>query len=270
MEIAAGRASLPFEIVENLDVACGYERSFKMLHDKLLANRYLLGIRTGDVPRDKLLDACRRLGMPETYVESFEADLADANLVFMGFEDNEASCMYKVYLEFWEKVKKDLQTKRDKKEPVLLHLGFKWNTEDSTRRTIARYTCYPVLSVKEILKRIASIYAGHEDPTSREVTESMIQSAAKRSGDTSFIYVEVSEPNNPRVSFDINLYKANVRLSEVSSMLSKVRQHYAISAQQFGRLYELVGDKLLGHLSGGIDREGKDFFTVYYEVTLNE
>ena len=46
VEIAAGKASLPFEIVESMDLACGYERSFKMLHNRLLANRYLLGIRT--------------------------------------------------------------------------------------------------------------------------------------------------------------------------------------------------------------------------------
>jgi hypothetical protein len=96
--------------------------------------------------------------------------------------------------------------------------------------------------------------------------EEIIQFSARRSVDRSFIYVEVHEDGNPRQSFDINLYKANLRLREIVPFLARIRQHYSVPVEQFDRLYELVGDKLFGHLAGGIDRHGQDFLTVYYEA----
>ncbi len=145
-------------------------------------------------------------------------------------------------------------------------MGFKWNTDDNTEGTISRYTCYPLLSINNILRRLSNLYENHEDRNSLEVAEDIIKFAASRSAVTSFIYVEVGEEGNPRQSFDINLYKANLRLSDIYPSLSRTRQHYSISAEQFARLYKLVGNKLFGHLSGGVNREGNDFLTVYYEV----
>lgn len=266
IEKAAGKASLPFKIIEQLGIACGYERSFKMLENKLLANRFLLGIETADLKPEQLLDICHQLDMPTTYMEAFKAHVPDANLVFLGFEDNEADCVYKIYLEFWEKVTKDIQIKSNRNEPALLHLGFKWNTDNNTEGTISRYTCYPLLSINDILKRLSGLYESREEKISLEVAEDIIKFAASKSVATSFIYVEVSEENNPRRSFDINLYKANLRLSDIYPSLSRTRQHYSIPAEQFARLYKLVDNKLFGHLSGGVNRKGNDFLTVYYEV----
>jgi hypothetical protein len=45
-----------------------------------------------------------------------------------------------------------------------------------------------------------------------------------------------------------------------------MRRHYSIPSGEFDHLFEQVGDKIFGHLSGGIDREGKDFLTTYYEI----
>lgn len=266
IETAAQRATLPFQIVEELGVPCGYERSFKMLDNRLFANRYLLGVETKHLTRDRMLDVCGKLNMPQAYADSLAEHFAEANLVFLGFEDNETGCIYKVYLEFWDKVRKDIQSKRDKMEPVMLHLGFKWNTNDNTHRAVARYACYPLLSVSGMLQRLTNIYQGHEDKTSLRVAKEIVEFAANRAGERSFIYLEVSEGKSPRISFDINLYRANIRLKEIHASLWELRGHFSISADRFGRLYELAGDKLLGHLSGGVNREGEDFFTVYYEM----
>lgn len=262
----AGKAVKLFKLIEDLGVACGYERSFKMLDYRLLANRFLLGINPADLRPEKLLDVCRRLDMPAQYLESFQAHLADANVVFLGFEDNEQDCLYKVYLEFWEKVKSEIPCKANKQESVLLHLGFKWNTDDNTRRAISRYMCYPMLSVQSISQRLLHVYQGYEDNGSRKIAEDLLTFAGSRSTGSSFIYVEVGEDNNPRRSFDINLYKARLRLMDIASSLSRMREHYSIPAERFDRLYQLVGNKLFGHLAGGLNREGKDFLTVYYEA----
>ena len=264
--MTAERAVKLFKIIEDLRVSCGYERSFKMLDHTLLANRFLLGINTADLKPGRLLDVCRQLDMPAQYMELFQAHLAVANVVFLGFEDRKVDCLYKVYLEFWEKVKSDIHRTSNKQEPVLLHLGFKWNTDDNTQRAISQYMCYPMLSVKDILKRLSNVYQGHEDNTSLQIAEDIITFAGSRSASSSFIYLEVGEEDNPGKSFDINLYKAQFRLREIASSLSRMREHYSIPAEQFGLLYQLVGNKLFGHLAGGLNREGKDFLTVYYEV----
>jgi hypothetical protein len=266
IDVAAGRAARLFTIIEDLGLACGYERSFKMLDGTLLANRFLLGINTEDVSPERLLDVCRQLGMPPQYLESFQAQLADANVVFLGFEDNRVDCRYKVYLEFWDKVTSDIRRKSNKQEPALLHLGFKWNTEDNTQGVVSRYVCYPMLSVEQILRRLLNVYQGDENNASLRIAADVIQFAARRGAGSSLVYVEVREDDSPRKSFDINLYKARLRLGDIAPFLARMREHYSIPADQFGRLVQLAGDKLLGHLAGGLNREGKDFLTVYYEV----
>lgn len=266
LDPAAGKAAELFRIVEDLGVRCGYERSFKMLQGRLLANRFLLAINSSDLTPGQLLDVCRRLDMPARYADAFQAHLADANTVFLGFEDNEPDCLYKVYLEFWEKVKSDLRGKSAPHEPMLLHLGFKWNTDDNARGAVSRYLCHPMLEVESVLQRLSDVYHGDEDNASLRIAQDLLALAAARSRGGSFIYVEVSEEGSPRKSFDINLYKAGLRLREIASWLSRMRDHYSIPAQRFDRLYQLVGDRLFGHLAGGLGRDGKDFLTVYYEM----
>ena len=98
-------ATLPFTLLEALDVPCGYERSFKMIDGKLLANRYLLGVNLADFRHSELITICHQLKMPEQYLHMLNTQYSSANLTFIGFEDNESGCVYKIYLEFWDKLK---------------------------------------------------------------------------------------------------------------------------------------------------------------------
>ena len=259
------KVSLLLKLTENLNLE-GIERSFKMAEKKLLANRFLLGISKDEIEKEKLLDICQQMDMPKNYLDAFRENLSDANIVLLGFEESKETCVYKVYLEFWEKVKKEIHTKQNKKEPVLLYLGFKWDTRDNTKRVVSKYTCHPLLSVRNILKKISNIYDGRKDRTSFEIVEDIINLASSRLANAAFIYLEVGEENYPRKSFDINLYKANLQLKELYPLLSKIRRHYSIPSEKFDFLYNRINTKLLGHLSGGIDREGKNYLTIYYEV----
>jgi hypothetical protein len=47
-------------------------------------------------------------------------------------------------------------------------------------------------------------------------------------------------------------------------LLSKIREHYSIPGPVFHGLYEQVKEKGFGHLSGGVDRNGNDFLTIYF------
>ena len=259
------KASVLFNLVENLKLE-GLERSFKMSEKRLLANRFLFGINKKEIKKERLLDICDQMEMPEKYQDALKEKLSDANLFLFGFEENEKSCVYKVYLEFWDKVKREVRTKGKKTDPVLLHLGFKWDALDNTKGTIARYTSYPLLTVKDIMKRLTRIYEDVKGSISFDIVEGIINLASNKTAKDRFIYLEVTEEDNPRRSFDINLYKANLQLHELYPILSKACHHYSIPSEEFDSLYDQISTRLFGHLAGGIDREGKDFLTVYYEV----
>ena len=77
-------------------------------------------------------------------------------------------------------------------------------------------------------------------------------------------YFEVTEENSKRKSFDINVYQADIQLEELYPLLLKMYRHYSIPSREFHAFYEPFKAKTVGHLSGGIGRDGKDFLTVYF------
>lgn len=266
LRIVAERAALPFKLLEQMRVPCGYERSFRMLPGRLLANRYLLGVDLNNLHPEQLRFICQQLNMPEEFIPSLNQHLSDANLVFFGFEDNPPSGLHKVYLEFWERVKSEVRSDPEPLSPKLLHLGFKWDVADNARRTISKYLCYPMLSTKRILQRLGDLYAGHEGCGSLAIATEIIAFAASHAEEHSFIYLEVLEEDGLRRSFDINLYSAMLPLRSIQQLLVRLREHFAIPSSQFEQLYRLTCDKLLGHISGGISQCGEEFLTVYYEA----
>lgn len=257
---------LPFKLVEKLNLKCGHEKSFKLSDRQLLPNRYLLGINKVDLDQEKLEVICRQMNMPGNFLREFQDHLVDANLILLGFEENRKNCIFKIYLEFWDKFLEDMRQRTDKTVPGLLFLGFKWNALDNAQAAITCYTCYPRLSAEGILKRVSDLYHSHEDRKSFEIAKKIICLAASRTDPTSFRYLEAGEENNPRKSFDINFYSANLKIRNLSPILSELGRHYSIPDQEFNRLYSRVNTEIFGHLSGGIDRDGQDFLTVYYEV----
>ena len=92
----------------------------------------------------------------------------------------------------------------------------------------------------------------------------MPQLAGSRTRPGEILYFEASEEGNPRNSFDINMYWANLQMAEIYPMLLNIARHYFIDLEQFEELYEGVKTQKFGHLSGGTDREGRDFLTVYF------
>ncbi|MGH8749675.1 MAG: hypothetical protein ACREU5_11285, partial [Burkholderiales bacterium] len=79
-------------------------------------------------------------------------------------------------------------------------------------------------------------------------------------------YLEVQEPGNGRRSFDLNLYDAKLQVKDLQPVLYRMRELYRARPGQFQALYDQIRDKVLGHLAGGVHRDGKDFFNLYYGV----
>jgi hypothetical protein len=261
------KAILLLQLVKDLNVEYGFERSFKMYKETMLANRFLVGFRRDTIrkkPNETILDICKKIEMPEDFLEAFRENLPETNIVLFGFEENDRTSVVKAYLEFGGRIREALEENPYNPSPFIIHLGFKWDASANTRRTLSRYTCYPAISVQNILDRISDIYDDHKYRKSFDVAKGMVELASSRIGEGEFLYVEVDEENNPRKSFDMNIYRAKLQLTELYPLLLKMCHHYSIRSEEFHLLYDSVKTQIFGHLSGGIDREGRDFLTVYF------
>jgi len=263
------KAGVLFHLIKSLNVEYGFERSFKISEKSLLGNRFLFTMNKHSIrqdPHERILNICRRMDMPEKLFEVFNKNLPSANYVHFGFEEDEKSYIYKAYLEFWTDWENEIKNRPNRSDPFLVHLGFKWDVSEPIRCVLTKYTCYPCLSVGHILERISKVFDRDRYRTPFEIAKGIVSLASARISHDKIFYVEVEEENNPRRSFDMNMYSAKVRLEELYPFLSDMCQHYSIPAEEFHILYDQFKTKLFGHLSGGIDREGKDFLTLYYGV----
>ena len=88
--------------------------------------------------------------------------------------------------------------------------------------------------------------------------------AAAGMNEKSLQYLEVQEDGNDRLSFDLNVYDAGLQLKDVQPQLTRMRETFGIRPGQFQTLYDQIKTRILGHLAGGMHRNGMEFFNVYY------
>ncbi len=256
-------------VVEGLGIHYAFEQSFKMLDGALLGNRFLAGFNKSSIQQgleEKLTALCRGIDMPESRLREFLRGLPEANIILFGYEEGEGRSVYKAYLEFGRALEQVQRNPGSGSAPILIHRGFKWDAENSARHTTALYKCHPSWPVETILRRVADVFYGDGPGTTLEIVRGIVDLASRRMRPEEFLYLEVEEEGNPRLSYDINLYHANLLLGELYPFLLAMCRRYAIPVEVFHRLYEPVKSRIFGHVSGGIDRHGRDFLTVYYGV----
>ncbi|MBN2061924.1 MAG: DUF3467 domain-containing protein [Deltaproteobacteria bacterium] len=260
---------LLLDLIRNLGVKVGFERSIKLFPDVVLANRFLAGFRrkgTEDGMDKNILGICRAVDMPHDFLKAFQEGLPEANIVLFGFEEQEKNCVYKAYLEFGGRFDKIFEKTDNQPDPFIIHVGYKWDTRENSRNAVAEYKCFPGIPVKAILGRLSNSFYGNRADDIFEITSKIIDMALRRIEPHEILYLEVGEENNPRRSFDLNIYRANLTLEELYPFLLKMFKYFSISPKIFNDLYEPVKKQIFGHISGGIDREGRDFLTIYFGV----
>ena len=259
---------LILELVDGLDINYSIERSFKVSGNALLGNRFLLAINKTKIAQEKrhrqIVDVCRQIGMPDKFLEVFEENLPEAETVDFGFEENERDCIYKVYLDFLSKWRKEVSGTPRECDPFVMFFGYKWDSRDPGKRTLTRYVWYPSISFERIKKNFSEIFQGQEHLEPLQIAKDLMDIVSKQTTPDNVYYLDVSEANSLRRSFDLNIYKAGLKLKQLYPLLARTFSHYSILAETFHPLYNPIRTKTFGHLSGGIGRDGKDFLTVYY------
>ena len=79
-------------------------------------------------------------------------------------------------------------------------------------------------------------------------------------------YLDVSEADSHRKSFDLNAYSAGLDMEALQPVLMNVSRHYRISDKEIHNLVDRVRHHRFGHLSGGIGRDGRGFLTFYFGI----
>lgn len=261
--------NLLLALVNALDVDYKVERSFKLSYKRLLEKRYLIIIEKSNIKQDlqkKLSHICKRIEMPADFLESFFDYLPDAGCIDFGFQANEKTCVYKAYLDLSVKKEKEIKTGSIQADPFVVFLGFKWDPLDHTRRALTRYIWHPSISFEKIHRKISNVYQHSTYKEPLEIAKEFINIVSGRVAHDNLIYLDVKDENTRRRSFDINVYSAQIKLKEIYPLLMKIYQHYSIPENKFHAFYNQNRTKTVGHFSGGINREGQDFLTVYYGV----
>lgn len=252
------------ELLQRRDLPFGREDSFKLRRTTLLSRRVLLGVHSQHIGVNDVLEMAAELGMPAVYADTLRSHYVNANMVFFGCEQDGPRQVLKVYLELWEALKHRVRETRDL-SPALLNVGVKWDTGNRTHCR-ADYVCHPMLSTKGALGRMALLYRQVPAPHAGDISAGLLRQAEQWAPKASFLYLEVSEGDSPRRSFDLNLYKSGLLIQDVRPMLEQLGRHFSVPAAELACLLDRIAKQPLGHLSGGCDRHGDEFATIYHEV----
>lgn len=252
--------------LEASGVRYGREDAFKLGRRRVIGARVLIGVESAALETGRALALAGELGMPDECLQVLLARVGDANAVFFGFEPLGPSWICKVYLEFWDAVRREFR-RTGAQAPQLLHLGVKWDSARPGRHEVARYHCHPMLGVRTILRRMAACYGEPGAPALCELAQAIVRHAAQRRPDASLLYLEVGEQDNPRASFDINLYKSGMLVQDAAAQLRLAGAWFEAPPVRVEEQLVLLGPCALGHLSSGLDRHGQPFLSVYGETT---
>ena len=263
---AAQAAALLLEQLRGLDVPYQYERSFRLTQGGLQSNRFLTSINRadlGDAACERTLAVAQALGMPEAAMAAARERFDDAHCLHFGFEAGGGGMLCKLYLE--RRVPGDeVQRAAARGEGVLLHLAYKWQIDDGAH-VVTRYDWFPGLSPLGMEARLHALYGASAGGEAAAIACATLALATAR--EPALQYLEVHEPDNGRRSFDLNLYDAGLQVRDLLPLLLRMRDLYGIRPGQFLALVDQIRHRALGHLAGGVHRDGRDFFNVYYGVT---
>jgi hypothetical protein len=264
---AGEQAALLLRLVADLGAPYQYERSFRLSDAGLQANRYLLTMSVRDIaadPRVRVLEICRRMGMPDAARAEAETRFDTARCVHFGFEGDGGGIVCKLYLERAVPAQ-EAERARALSEPVLRHLAFKWPVLGGAG-VVTRYLWHPSLSAAEVEARLAQIYQGAQAQASLAIATEVLRLAAGKAPPERLEYLEVDEHDNPRRSFDLNVYNAELQVRDLQPLLHRMRERFDIRPGQFQALYDQIKGRALGHVAGGMHRNAREFFNVYYGV----
>lgn len=239
---------------------CGIEQSVRMSPKIFETRRCLISFSLAEVSHevaDDVLQVCRAMNAPNTFLQSIARFINVAAFVHFGFEYSGATRIGKCYLELPPPAPAlPFQSGR------LQFLGFKWSLQDSSISVVSRYKSSLVQNWSEI----NSLLIAATDHTLKPILDSLLQQLQPPPLQALEIFplLEISEEGSERRSWDLNVYDGNWSLGQIQSSLLAAVEVLQVPHQDFFSWILPITAKSLGHIATGIGRSGDPFLTVYF------
>ena len=249
--------------VAGLGAPFRFERSFRLSPAGLSPDRFLMSVTKAAIPNspeESIAGICRDLKMPDPMLDEAIGEMAGAKFVHWGLEDDLEQRICKVYLEY---PTSNVLFDPDH-GPLLLHLAFKWNPSKPSQAVRTCYQLYPRLELSQIQDRLKQIYIANHSLPSLSIADSILKKTAERLLPREIQYLEVNEANNPRRSFDLNLYDAELTIADLRAEIEQMANRFSQNSAKINAFVDQIQHFPAGHLAGGTHRNGSDFFNIYY------
>lgn len=245
----------------------GYERSVKLAPGAVNDDRYITSVHRDDLgmdPRGVIEGVIGAEGLPEDKWAHMLQLLPDVDVLHFGHEGGDDP-VRKIYLEFVSKLR--AAAKRGDRETQLVYLALKWRPGEEQRAAFTSYLLVPDNQVPtRMIDALRKGYEGREEAPSLRVGIETIRLAVARAGANGIMFVEVEEAGSSRFSYDLTIYHAGLRGSDLGGILAPLLDAYGIDRPARENFLRKIENELVGHVSLGIGRDGRDFVTVYFGV----
>lgn len=244
----------------------GEERSFRLRAGVLETRRFALGIPPAGWPMLPLASLRERLDMPGPLQQEFLAQLDRADMLGLGFEEEEAGCALSALLEFPAPAGlNDREAGNEPPGPVLMGRGYRWLPGRPGDASRSLYQWWPDLDARAIARRITGLLGTGTPAPLRAGALAIIGEALNASDPLDWAYVEVAHGSAAPASFDLDISAAELRLEQARPALETLATHFAIPPDELAAALESTEAQALHRVSAGLDERGRPFLTVHYE-----
>lgn len=264
--LSAGPQPSILAAMERFGAGFGYERSIKLAPGSFNDDRYITSVHRNDLgadPRGVISTVGQAAAIPEKQWQTLMGLLPSTDVVHFGHEGGEEP-VRKIYLEFVSNLRE--AARANNRDPQLLYLALKWRPGEEQRAVFNRYTLVPDhQSPPLMIEALRKGYEGRPDAPSLQAGIETIRLAARKSA-MGIMFIEVEEEGTPRFSYDLTIYTARMMGRELEGILKPVFEAYRTPREKAEKMLAEISNSLIGHVSVGIGRDGRDFVTVYHGV----
>ncbi|GEP03394.1 tryptophan 7-halogenase [Methylobacterium oxalidis] len=262
------------DLVAGLGQPFGYERSVKASAGVLQTDRFLMSLhRTSLGPESgPVLDAlAAKLGLAEAARAEAAALMAEADLLHLGYEDGPAGPLYKLYVEWSARTDAAFADEgAPGGEPLLVHRAYKWDPRRPGPPVVTLYHWPRVRTPEAIAARLSRLGAGEAGwgeagPRVLAPARALLDLARARGRGLPH-YLEAREAPGPRLSYDLNLYACGLPVAAAEPLLAGAFADLGVPPPEAASVLAERREESLGHVAGGVGRDGRPFLTLYSGV----
>lgn len=245
----------------------GHEYSTKLGSGRLIIDRHLFTFPReafGNTPK-KFFDLLYiRLKLPNFWLQRMEDDWHNCTHIHLGSESNSSNndsytLTWKVYFEFADDYYAARQLNASRWTHV--HRAYKWNPSNPNIGTVSAYDALVEPGLAPRLAFLAEVLGA--DPELHAAVQRLLKRALSKLNFLEPMLLRVTDENTSRLSLDLNLYPAELALTEVAPELRQLAACCGVRSFEFERWLERFAPIQLGHMAAGTSADGQAFVTLY-------